>query len=56
VYRACVLCLDFQLLEIKTDAAKESSAKGLIKSPDEQSLSFICDVAFKQYRNMDTPA
>ena len=27
-YQACALCLDFQLLEIKTDAAKESSAKG----------------------------
>ena len=30
-YQACSLCLDFRLLEIKTDAAKESSAKGYIQ-------------------------
>ena len=27
-YQACVLCLDFQLLEIKTNVAKESSETG----------------------------
>ena len=27
-YQACIFCLDFQFLEIKTNVAKESSATG----------------------------